>query len=243
MPSFDAGRGRGRGGPRGRGRGRGGAPVFRDNRGESRPAWSGDRAAPKFTRGTDRPRGSVRGAPRAFSGGRGGSSNRGGPSRGGRGGFNGGSRGGRSPIFDPSKMKEKSKTENFDLLAQDFKIGNHTFSASKEAGAFCKIELKVFLTKQPKQFSVVINQKGSTKASAAYEKLRTKINFDDLKRFEVRSRPNFLQLNFFNPNYRITFRFHAFPPFHLRPLSRMFPPVSEPFLRGWKRDLLYLSLF
>jgi hypothetical protein len=84
-------------------------------------------------------------------------------------------------------LKEKSKTENPDFLARDFKIGTYSWATSKEAGAQCKIDFKVFLTKQPKQFSVGMNLKGGPFATADYEKLRTTINFDDLKRFDVRT--------------------------------------------------------
>lgn len=82
-------------------------------------------------------------------------------------------------------MKEKSKTDNFDILAQEFKCGTFTWTASKEPATFCKLELKVFLTKDPKNFRVVINMKGSDASTADKEKLRTTINFDDIKRFEV----------------------------------------------------------
>lgn len=93
-------------------------------------------------------------------------------------------------------MKEKSKTDNFDILAREFKIGSFSFPASRETATFCKIELKTFLTKQPKQFVVVLNRKGSNQATKDADKLRTTINFDDLKRFDVRTIDYFVYLEF-----------------------------------------------
>jgi hypothetical protein len=145
--------------------------------------------------------------------GRGGAS--GGSLRGRGGAFRGGRDSGPRDVISRPPKKEKRAQEhahplvkardvNFDVFAQEVKIGNRVWKAFKSDDSFCKLELKAILSKEPAYLRITINEKGEQNS-----KLRTTINVADIPFKKVCCIFGFLRLVFipqwrdFNPHFMI----------------------------------------
>eukprot|EP01122_Echinamoeba_exundans_P011611 TRINITY_DN4676_c0_g1_i1.p1 TRINITY_DN4676_c0_g1~~TRINITY_DN4676_c0_g1_i1.p1 ORF type:complete len:362 (-),score=70.34 TRINITY_DN4676_c0_g1_i1:27-1112(-) len=134
-------------------------------------------------------------------------SGRGGAARGSMRGRGGAFRGGRDsgPREQMSRPPKKEKREqeqtqplvkardvNFDVFAQELKIGNKVWKAFKSDDSFCKLELKAILSKEPSYLRITINEKGDKNS-----KLRTTVNMADIVMKTAESQKNGTKRLFF----------------------------------------------